>query len=214
MWNTLPIFWRACLEESWQAYCAGTIPIGAVIMDERGTILARGRNQIVGDGNGMVRGHELAHAELNVLLSLNLRDNRNGVHGWSLYTIMEPCPLCMGAFYMSGIRNLHYAARDPFAGSVNLLGTTPYLTRKPIHITHPNDSVLEEIVIGMNMEWMLSTHGQLPPDFVGIWRDAVPRGVALGERLVESKLLRQMRDRGCAVDEVIKRLSVLMSDSH
>ncbi|MBI5713546.1 MAG: nucleoside deaminase [Chloroflexi bacterium] len=214
MWNALPLFWQACLEESWQAYCAGTVPIGAVIVDEHGTILARGRNQIIGDGNGMVRGHELAHAELNALLAVNLQSDHRIVHQWSLYTIMEPCPLCMGAFYMSGIRNLHYAARDPYAGSVNLLGTTPYLSHKPIRVTHQDDPTLEEIVIGINMEWMLSSHGSLPPIFIKIWRDAVPRGVALGERLVETKLLRQMRDGDCAVDEVVGRLSELMNDGH
>jgi len=178
-------------------------------MDEHGTILSRGRNQIAGGGSGLVRGHELAHAELNALLAVNLRDNERDVHLWSLYTIMEPCPLCMGAFYMSGIRNLHYAARDPYAGSVNLLGTTPYLERKPIRVTHPDDPALEEIVIGMNLEWMLSNHGSLPPTFIQIWRDAVPRGVALGERLLESKLLSQMRDEGNTIDEVIERLSEL-----
>jgi len=172
-------------------------------------IMARGRNQIAGDGDGLVRGHELAHAELNALLAVNLQSDHRVVHQWSLYTIMEPCPLCMGAFYMSGIRNLHYAARDPYAGSVNLLGTTPYLKRKPIRVTHPDDPALEDIVIGLNLELMLSTYELLSPLFIQIWRDAVPRGVALGERLFESKLLSQMRDRGNTVDEVIERVSEL-----
>ena len=29
MWNAIPLFWKACLEESWAAYCVGTMPIGA-----------------------------------------------------------------------------------------------------------------------------------------------------------------------------------------
>ena len=209
MWSALPLPWKVCLEESWAAYCAGTVPIGAVIMDEHGTIMARGRNQITGGGDGLVRGHELAHAELNALLAVNLQSDRRVVHQWSLYTIMEPCPLCMGAFYMSGIRNLHYAARDAYACSVNLLGTTPYLARKPIRVTHPDEPALEDIVIGLNLELMLSTYESLSPLFIQIWRDAVPRGVALGERLFESKLLSQMRDRGSTIGEVIERLGEL-----
>ncbi len=209
MWSALPLPWKACLEESWAAYCVGTMPIGAVIMDEHGTILARGRNQIAGGGGGLVRGHELAHAELNALLAVNLQSDHRIVHQWSLYTLMEPCPLCMGAFYMSGIRNLHYAARDPYAGSVNMLGTTPYLKHKPIRVTHPDDPTLEDIVIGMNLELMLSTYESLSLLFIQIWRETVPGVVALGERLLESKLLSKMRDRGCTADEVIERLGEL-----
>ena len=28
-----------------------------------------------------------------------------------IYTAVEPCPLCMGAIYMSGVRAIHYACR-------------------------------------------------------------------------------------------------------
>ena len=41
-----------------------------------------------------------------------------------VYTTTEPCPLCMGALYMSGVRGLRFTSRDPWAGSANLLGTT------------------------------------------------------------------------------------------
>ena len=92
----------------------------------------------------------LAHAELNALLAL--KADRQTRHAASLYTTTEPCPLCLGAFYMSGVRTLHYAAREPFAGSTNLLGTTPYLSRKPIKVYGPADPDLEALVTALAVE--------------------------------------------------------------
>jgi len=45
-WDRLSLPWQACLEEAWSAYCASTIPIGAVVVDADGRILSRGRNRI------------------------------------------------------------------------------------------------------------------------------------------------------------------------
>ena len=38
--------WRATLELAWEAYLAGTIPVGAVVADADGRVVARGRNRI------------------------------------------------------------------------------------------------------------------------------------------------------------------------
>lgn len=38
--------WRAVLELAWEAYLAGTIPVGAVVADADGRVVARGRNRI------------------------------------------------------------------------------------------------------------------------------------------------------------------------
>ena len=96
------------------------------------TILSRGRNrrhEPQGAGN-FISGSRLAHAEINALILLP--EDHPDRHNWILYTTMEPCPLCIGAIYMIGIRQFHYATRDPWAGSVNLLGATPYMSRKKI----------------------------------------------------------------------------------
>ena len=46
MWQSLSQPWRACLEEAWTAYRAGSVPIGAAITDGAGRVVARGRNRI------------------------------------------------------------------------------------------------------------------------------------------------------------------------
>jgi tRNA(Arg) A34 adenosine deaminase TadA len=206
MWDSLSPPWQASLEEAWAAYCAGCVPIGAVITDAAGHILARGRNHILDDGDAPVKRHELAHAELNALLSLRYTGDHHDPHTWALYTSMEPCPLCLGAFYMSGIRQLHYAARDAWAGSVNLLGTTPYLSRKPIRVTGPS-SDLETVSVALNVEYFLNDSVERAQVLFDVWRQVVPRGVALGERLYETGALRKLRAAEATAEEMIQRLA-------
>ena len=93
MWNALSAPWQVCLEEAWAAYSANSVPIGAVVVDGTGIVQARGRNQIVatGNGEGLVHNHELAHAELNALLSY---DSAQVDSSTALFTLLEPCPLC------------------------------------------------------------------------------------------------------------------------
>ena len=70
--------------------------------------------------------------------------------------------MCMGAIYMSGVRTLNFAARDPFAGSINMLGTTWYLERKSIKVFGP-DQELEMVIVALFVEHELRCHaGKLP----------------------------------------------------
>ena len=162
MWENLSPQWQAALEMAWEAYCSGTIPIGAVIADAEGNIYARGRNRIMDTSapDNQVCANELAHAELNALLALKLAYDECKAKSVALYTTMEPCPLCMGAVYMSDVKTLHYAAHDPWAGSTNLLGTTPYLSRKPVKVFEPTNTVLENILIALHTEYETYRRGE------------------------------------------------------
>lgn len=141
-WDALALPWQACLEEAWSSFAAGAIPVGAVVTDAAGRILARGRNG-VGAGAGLLGNHPIAHAELNALFA-TAGEQLHG--GGALYALLEPCPACLGGFYMSGLRRLHVAAHDPWAGSLGLLGATPYMRRKPIVVTTAADAVLACVV--------------------------------------------------------------------
>ena len=57
------------MDEAWEAYKAGSVPIGAVIVDAEGHILTRGRSRRFERAGepGTVFGNPLAHAELNAL---------------------------------------------------------------------------------------------------------------------------------------------------
>ena len=46
VWRELEEPWRASLELAWEAYRAGTVPVGAVVAGADGSVVARGRNRI------------------------------------------------------------------------------------------------------------------------------------------------------------------------
>jgi len=215
MWDDLSEPWQAAAELAWEAYCEGTVPIGAVVAGPDGCIVARGRNRIL---NGRAHGKQiydsrLAHAEVNALLELKL--DRPSLNKSTLYTTMEPCPLCMGAFYMSGVYTLHFAARDPYAGSVNLLGTTPYLCRKPISVVGPLAPVFEDIMIGLHTEFDLTHRGEarLDDSFYDAWREVVPRGVSFGAWLYRSGFGRQLKASTTPAASAYDKLAVHIQES-
>ena len=209
-WSELDIPWQACFEEAWGAYCSGSLPIGAAIANSSGQILVKGRNRIYGDHPlaGQVNQHILAHAELNALLQLDTF--KVDPHTLTLYTSLEPCPLCMGAIYMSGIRTLHFAARDAFAGSTNLLGTTPYLARKNVRAIGPEPAELERLFLGIHVaaEFRVrkETGWPLLEVVVGTWQKTTPDCVAFGKYLDEHQLLSQWSSQGWNAEWVFDAL--------
>ena len=181
------------------------MPIGAVVTEADGQILARGRNHFRDAGLAPVHSHTLAHAEVNALLALD--SDHADPHTCILYTSCEPCPLCFGAFYMSGLRELRYASRDPFGGSVNLLGTTPYLSRKPIRVFGPERADLETILGALHTEFVLRDSGERYRHVVDAWAAVVPEGVRLGEQVFRDGLLGRLREAGVRAAEVVEQLS-------
>lgn len=136
-WARLDAPWRACLELAWRAYGAGTIPVGAAVVDGAGTIVAEGRNRIYERDAppGQIAGSLLAHAEVNALVGLH-PGRRYEDH--TLYTALEPCLLCVGAAVMATIGRVRYAGADPYGGGDGgLTGVNPHVERVPLRIEGP-----------------------------------------------------------------------------
>ena len=95
-WTDLGPVWREAFQLAWEALGSGSVPVGAVLVNEAGVIQARGRNQIYDSESviGGISGTRLAHAEVNALIKL---DPEGWYTSYSLYTILEPCLLCVGA---------------------------------------------------------------------------------------------------------------------
>ena len=210
MWSDLLEPWQVCLEMAWEAYCDDCIPIGAVVTKVDGTVLSRGRNRVHPRkmwNQKTSQGVEIAHAELEALQHLDYAGLDQ--HSCILYTTTEPCPMCMGAFYMSGVRKLHFAARDPFAGSVNILGSTWYLSRKPIKVSGP-DPALESAIVALFVEQELGFHaGKFPEGlFWEMYGKAIPEGIGLGKHLYEHGKVKAMRKSGLAARDVFDQLAL------
>src|SRR5512146_1903624 len=101
-WRGLEPAWRAAGELAWEAFGAGTIPVGAVVTDADGTVVARGRNRIFATSapEGQIFGTRVAHAEINALVQLGT-DRR--YFEATLWTTLEPCAQCIGASWLSTI---------------------------------------------------------------------------------------------------------------
>ena len=108
------IYMKAALEEAFQAYAVGEVPIGAVVV-RRGEIIGRGHNR------RETWKDPTAHAEL-----LAIREACQQLGGWrltesTLYVTIEPCSMCAGAIVLARIPRLVYGAQDPKAGAVDSL---------------------------------------------------------------------------------------------
>jgi tRNA(adenine34) deaminase len=118
-WDELPAPWPEVFSLMWEAYLAGTIPVGAVVVDEAGEVVSRGRNRIFDETrDGHLGRSRLAHAELNALVALT---SDRTYEGLTLYTALEPCHLCLSAAISVRIGSLRYAAADAYGGAVGRL---------------------------------------------------------------------------------------------
>ena len=138
-WADVPSVWQRCFELAWEAHLEGSNPIAAAVVDGDGEIVATGKSAVKATLTNVHSSNcEIAHAEVNALLALDNRiHTKTKAREYTLYATLEPCPLCFSALYMSDVKCLIYAAPDRFGGSTNLIGTTPYLSRKATEIEGP-----------------------------------------------------------------------------
>ena len=121
--------WDVVFDLMWEAYRAGTIPVGAVVTDESGAIVARGRNRIFDEPATRELGaSRLAHAEINALLALS---SDRTYEGWTLWSALEPCHLCLSAANSVRVGTVRFAARDRYGGA------TGKLLPSADHLAHP-----------------------------------------------------------------------------
>jgi tRNA(Arg) A34 adenosine deaminase TadA len=92
---------------------AGEAPIGAVIVDERGAVIAEG-------ANAPIAAHDpTAHAEIVALRKAGAAlANYRLKPGLTLYVTLEPCAMCAGAISHARIARLVYGASDEKGGGV------------------------------------------------------------------------------------------------
>ena len=99
------------LEEAQKAYDKGEIPIGAVLVDESGTVVSRGHNM------RETWQDATAHAEIIAIREACRLLNRWRLSGLTLFVTIEPCPMCAGALVMSRVDRVVYGSADSKAGA-------------------------------------------------------------------------------------------------
>jgi len=109
-----PDYMREALEEARKAYGLGEVPIGAVVVLD-GQIIGRGHNlrEVLNDST--------AHAEIMAMRQAATKLGDWRLAGSTLYSTIEPCPMCAGAIVQFRVQTLVYGAADPKAGAVDSL---------------------------------------------------------------------------------------------
>ncbi len=119
---------KAALKEAAAAAVDGEVPVGAVITDERGLIISRGRNRPIGTSD------PTAHAEVTAIRKACRKAGNYRLNGCTLYVTIEPCPMCLGAAVQARLGRIVYGADDPKAGALGSVMDFPFgrLNHEPL----------------------------------------------------------------------------------
>jgi tRNA(adenine34) deaminase len=141
---------RICLQLAWEAFGAGSVPVGAVVLDGLGAVVASGRSRMYEPTAPApeLANSLLAHAEVNALVGL---DPRRRYDDHALVTALEPCPLCIGALAMSTVGTLVYLAADPYGGAVGRLSDTAHTARVQVKTYGPSRDGLSTLISALHV---------------------------------------------------------------
>ena len=100
------------LKEARAASARGEVPVGAVVVDPCGQVVAQAGN----------RTRELsdpsAHAEILAIRAACKLLGKERLVGYDLYVTLEPCIMCAGLIAAARIRRLYYGATDEKSGGI------------------------------------------------------------------------------------------------
>lgn len=98
---------------------AGDVPIGAVLVDPQGKVLAQ-------SGNGRQRGKgPLSHAEIEVMQAGAAAWGSWNLEGCTLVVTLEPCPMCAGAAVSAHLGRIVFGAWDQKMGACGSVWDIP-----------------------------------------------------------------------------------------
>lgn len=103
-------FMREALQLAEEAFSAGEVPVGAVVVKD-GVIIGRGRNRR--EENRSVLGH----AELEAMEQAAKTLNDWRLAGCTLYVTLEPCPMCAGAAVNARVERIVFGTEDEAMGA-------------------------------------------------------------------------------------------------
>ena len=100
------------LAEAEAAAARGEVPVGAVLVDREGRVLAAAGNRVETDCD------PTAHAEMLVLRAGAAQSGTVRLVDCDLYVTLEPCAMCAAAIGLARLRRLYFGAYDPKGGAV------------------------------------------------------------------------------------------------
>jgi tRNA(adenine34) deaminase len=104
------IFMEEALKQAQIALSHDEVPIGAVIVDETNTIIARAFNSVEADKC------QNAHAEIKAIEQACKNKNNWRLEGCTMYVTLEPCLMCFGLINLSRMKGICFGASSPLFG--------------------------------------------------------------------------------------------------
>jgi tRNA(adenine34) deaminase len=112
-------FMKEALLEAAKGFDKGEVPVGAVIVNPAGSIVARAHNQPISLND------PCAHAEILALRQAGIFYKNYRIEGAALVVTIEPCLMCIGAALHARVARLIFGALDPKWGAVGSLYNVP-----------------------------------------------------------------------------------------
>jgi tRNA(adenine34) deaminase len=107
--------WRTAMEralaEARRCLDTGDVPVGAVVLDDTGAVIATGRNEREATQD------PTAHAEVLALRAAAAATGDRHLDRCTLVVTLEPCPMCAGAILAARVPRVVFGAWDPKAGA-------------------------------------------------------------------------------------------------
>ncbi len=106
-------FWmQKAILEARRAADIGEVPIGAVVVDAAGELLALASNETIQNND------PTAHAEILAIRSAAAEIGNYRLKGSTIYTTVEPCAMCAGAIVNARLKRLVFGTQDERFGAV------------------------------------------------------------------------------------------------
>ncbi|MBW4626106.1 MAG: tRNA adenosine(34) deaminase TadA [Brasilonema octagenarum HA4186-MV1] len=98
---------------------ADEVPVGAVVIDSSGSLIAEGENRKERDND------PTAHAEIIAIRAAAQKLRTWRLNQCTLYVTLEPCPMCAGAIVHARLKLLVYGVDDPKSGAIRTVANIP-----------------------------------------------------------------------------------------
>lgn len=142
-------FLEKALNLAFEAKSRGQISIGCVIVD--------GTGKIIGSQHNQVRSlrDKTAHAEVLAIREAMANEDWMGAKSWTVYSTLEPCPMCLSAIILSRIGQVVWAAPDPEVNLPLVLKALSYEQKNKLALVQ---NPFEDLKLQCSMLYQESRH--------------------------------------------------------
>jgi len=100
------------INEAIKARKKNEVPVGAIIVDECGSVIAKAHNLVE------TRNDPTCHAEKLVIEKALKITGQKFLNNCDVWVTLEPCVMCAGLIKQTRIRRLYYGAEDKKGGAI------------------------------------------------------------------------------------------------